>query len=86
MHVVIDSLEQTFSQVQITNWVDGFGEVNRSWELTVSVAPVMLDSFQMPLIDYCDDDISFALIDGLEEILISLVNEDILEFGEEDVH
>ena len=28
VHVIVDSLEQTFSQVQITNGVDGFGEVN----------------------------------------------------------
>jgi hypothetical protein len=37
-------LEETFAQVHITDGVDAFWELNRARQLTISVAPVMLDA------------------------------------------
>ena len=84
MQRVVQSLEQTIAQVHITNGVDAFGEVHTARYLTVAVAPVMLDSLQVPLVDDNDDLISLALVNLSEEVLITLVNEDLLQLGEED--
>ena len=49
--IVIWSLEKTFAQVHIADWVDALGELHRTWNLAVSVAPVMFNTLQMPLVD-----------------------------------
>ena len=53
--------------------------------MTIAVAPVVLDAFEMPLVDENDDLLALALINLLEEVLISLVDEDLLDLGEEDL-
>jgi hypothetical protein len=45
------SLEKTFTQVHVTNWVDAFWELDRAGKLAVSVAPLVLNTFQVPLVD-----------------------------------
>lgn len=85
MNVIVKSLEETLSQVHVTNWVDCFFEVDASWELTVSVAPVVFNAFHVPLVDNSDDFFALALVNVSEEIFITFVNEDFLESGEENV-
>ena len=81
---VVQSLEQTVSQVHISDHVDAVWEGNRSWQLSVSVSPVVLDTLHVPLVDEDNDFLLWAFINFLEKLIISLVNENALEFGEED--
>jgi hypothetical protein len=85
VHIVIHSLEKTFSQVHISDWVDWFSVCNWSWILPISVTPVMLNTFQMPLIHYYYYFLSFALIDWSEDVLVSLIDEYFLHSREENV-
>jgi hypothetical protein len=52
---VVETLEKTLAQVHITDGVDGLSEDNGAGELTVAIAPVVLDTFQVPLVDEDDD-------------------------------
>lgn len=83
--VVVQTLEETLSQVHVTDGIDAVRELHRAGKLSVAVAPVVLDALQMPLIDKHDDLLAFTLVDLLEEVLVSLVNEDLLDLGEEDL-
>jgi hypothetical protein len=49
------------------------------------VAPVVLNTFEMPLINDHNNFLSLALINLLEKILITLVDKNLLQSGEEDV-
>lgn len=49
------------------------------------VAPVVLDTLHVPLVDYCDYALALAVVDVLEEVLVTLVHEDLLHSGEEDI-
>ena len=84
MQVVIETAKESFSQVHVTNGVDWLLEGNTSWQLTVSEAPVMLDTLQMPLIHEDYNLFALWLVDVFEEILVSLVDEDFLNLGEEN--
>ncbi len=85
MERVVKSLEETLAQVHITNGVDGICEHYRAGHLTIAIAPVMLDSLKMPLINKNDNFLCRALINLCEEILITLVHKDFLKSGEEDL-
>jgi len=82
---IVQALEETLSQVHITDGINGLGEVDATRKLSIAVAPVVLNTFEMPLIYDHNDFFSFALIDLLEKILITLINKDLLQSGEEDV-
>ena len=81
---VVETLEETVAEVHVANWVDSLGELNAAGELAVSVGPFVLDALHVPLVDDDDDSFVGALVDGSEEILVALVDEDLLEAGEED--
>ena len=49
------------------------------------MAPVVLNAFQVPLIDENHDFLSGSLVYFGEELLVLLVNEDLLELGEENL-
>lgn len=86
MESIVKTLEQTITQVHITNGINSLWEVHTSWHLTISVSPLVLNSLHVPLVD---DDHNFllgALVNCLEKILISLVNEDLFESWEVNVH
>lgn len=85
MDVVVKSLEETFSEVHVTNGVDGILEDYRSGSLPVSVAPVVLNAFQVPLVDNSHDLLAFAVVDVGEQVFVSLVNEDFLKAREENI-
>lgn len=84
MKVIVHTLEETLSQVHIAYWVNGLLEHNTTRKLTVSVAPVMLDTFKMPLVHNDNDSLGLRLIDLLEEVFVSFVNKDFLKSWEED--
>lgn len=86
MQVVVQSLEQTITKVHVTDWVDSFWEVHTSWHLTVSVGPFMLDSLHMPLVYNNNDSLVVAGVNLSEEVFISLVDKNSLEFREKDIH
>ena len=48
---VVESLEQTDSEIHVTDWVDSFREVDASWHLSISVSPVVLDALHVHLVD-----------------------------------
>ena len=85
MQGVVKSLEKTVLKVHVTDWVDSFWEVHRSRDLTVSMGPVMLDSFHVPLIHNHDDFLFGASVNSSKQIFITLVYECPLKVGEEDV-
>ena len=66
-------------------WGDGFGEVHRAGELTIAVAPVVLNTLDVPLVNKDDDLLSGILVNQSEKILIALVNEYFLQSWEEDL-
>lgn len=74
MKGIVQTLEKTLAEIHITNRVDGFGENDTSRKLTVAVAPVVLNTFKMPLVNQDNNFLALRLIYCLEEILIALVN------------
>lgn len=85
MERVVETLEETVTEVHVANWIDSFRELNTAWELAVPVGPLVLDTLHVPLVDNDDNFLFRALINSLEEILIPLVHEDLLEAREVDV-
>jgi hypothetical protein len=81
---VVQTLEQTIAKIHIANWVYSFWEVNASWHLAISMSPLMLNAFHVPLVDNHNDSLSFALVDRLEEVLVTLVDEDLFQSWEEN--
>jgi predicted glycosyl hydrolase (DUF1957 family) len=43
-------LEETFAQIHVADGVDTLWELNRTRKLSVSVTPVVLNAFQVPLV------------------------------------
>ena len=86
MESVVKTLEQTIAEVHVTNGVDSLCKVYASRELAVSVSPLVLDAFHVPLVDNNDNFLVRTFIDGRKKILVSLVNEDLFESWEEYVH
>jgi hypothetical protein len=84
-NVVVEAFEQTLAEVHVTNGVDWLTEVNSAGQLSIARAPVVLNALQVPLIDEHDDLLTLRLVDQLEQILVSLVNEDFLDLREEDL-
>jgi hypothetical protein len=84
MQIVVKALEETLAQVHVANGVNSLGELNRTGKLAVSVAPMVLNSLQMPLVDEHHDLLSRGLVYFFEELFIFLINEDLLKFGEKD--
>jgi len=81
---IIKTLEETFSQVHVTDGINGLCKDHTSWKLAVAVAPVVLDTLNMPLVHKYYDLLCLALINLLEKILIALVNKNLLQSGEEN--
>lgn len=55
MQIVIEALEESITQVHVSDWVDALWEINASWELTVSMSPIVLNSLHMPLVHNYDN-------------------------------
>jgi hypothetical protein len=49
------------------------------------VAPIVLDSFHVPLVDKHDDLTSLGLVNLLKQFVILFVDKDFFEFREKDV-
>lgn len=85
MKSVVQPLEQTVLKVHVSDGVNALGEVHASWQLTVSGGPLVLDALHVPLVDHGHNALLRAAVDVLEEILVSLVDEDALVLWEVDV-
>ena len=83
---VEETLEQTIAKIHVSNRIDTFWELHTSRHLSVSVCPLMLDTFHMPLIDNDNYFFLWTLINSLEQVWVSLVNKNLLKSWEEDVH
>lgn len=83
--VVEEALEETLSQVQIADRINGLCESHGPGKLAVPVAPMVLNAFHVPLVHNYDYPLPFASINSLEEVFIALVNEYLLHFGEENI-
>jgi hypothetical protein len=53
------SLEETVTKVHIANWIDTFREFDGARELSVSVTPLVLNAFHVPLVDKYDNLFTF---------------------------
>lgn len=84
MQRIVHSLEETVAQIHVADGVNVV-EVHRAGHLTVVMSPVVLDAFHMPLVHDNNDLLLGAPVDGLEQIVVSLVDEHSLPSGEEDV-
>jgi len=86
VQIVVQSLEETFAQVHVSNGVNAFWELNGARNLSVPVAPVVFNAFHVPLVDEHDN--LLAGLRGsvyfLEQGLVSLINHDLLDLGEEN--
>ena len=56
-----------------------------SWKLTIPLAPEMFDTLHVPLVDDCNHCLALTLIYCSEEILVSLVDENLLDSWEEHI-
>jgi len=83
--IIVKSLEQTFAQVHVADWVDSFRELNTARQLPVSVTPLVLNSLHVPLVDQHDDLVSLSAVNLLKQFVVTFINEYFFEFGEEDV-
>ena len=81
---VVKSLEQTFSQVHISNWVNRLIEDHASRQLSIPLAPVVLNTFKMPLVDHSNDLLGIRPVDINEQSFVSFVDEDVLKLREEN--
>jgi len=81
---IVKPLEETVPEVHVADRVDVF-EVNTSWKLTVWVCPFMFNAFHMPLVYNYHNSFTFTFINLFEKVLISLINENALEFWEENI-
>jgi hypothetical protein len=85
VHVVVQSLEQALPQVHVADGINWLCEDHTAGELPVPGAPVVLDALQMPLVHQHHNTVTLTLVDRLEEVFITLVNEDLFQLGEEQI-
>jgi hypothetical protein len=85
MESIVQSLEKTVLQVHISDWVNAIWESDTSWHLTISVSPVVFNTFHVPLVYNNDNFLGFRFINFCKKVIISLVDKDSLEFWEENV-
>ena len=85
VYVVVIAFEQTRLQVQISNRVDSFGELHASGQLAIASAPLMFNSFHVPLVDKDNNAIAFSLVNRLEQVQVTLVNKYALDLWEVNV-
>jgi len=79
---VVQALVQALAQVHVADRVDALWEVDAAGQLSVSVAPVVLDAFQVPLVYNDDHLLALASIDLFKEFFVLLVDEDFLHLWE----
>lgn len=80
---VVETLEKTFTQVHVTDGINAFRELNGTRELSVSVAPVVFNTFHVPLIDNDDNFLALGTVNLFKKVLVLLINKDFLEVREE---
>ena len=83
LEVLVQPLEETLAEVHIADGVDALGELDGAGQLSVAVAPVVLDTFQVPLVYEHHDFVAGGLVYFGEQLFVLLVHEDFLELGEE---
>jgi hypothetical protein len=83
--IIVESLEQTLSQVHITNGINTVLEGHRSRELAITMAPEVLNTLHVPLVHNGYDFLTLTLINVFEEVFISLIYEDFLQAREENI-
>ena len=84
MQSIVHSLEETVAEVHVADGVD-ISEMHGARHLTVVMSPVVLNTLHVPLVDNNNDLLLGALIDSLEQIVVSHVDEHSLPSGEEDI-
>lgn len=84
---IIESIEKTSPKVHVSDRVDEVSIIHYTpWHLAISVAPVMLNAFHVPLVYKYNDPLVLTLVNRLEDILVFLVHEDFLKFREVYIH
>ena len=85
MQGVVQPLEETVAHVEVADGVDTLRELDAARHLTVVMRPVVLNAFHVPLVDDDDNFLLWALVDGLEEVIITLVDDNTFDSREEDI-
>jgi hypothetical protein len=85
MQSIIHSLEETFSQVEVTNRIYRAFKMHTSRNLAISMAPMMLNSFHVPLVDNNDNLFMRTSVNLFEQTLVSFVDKDSLQLRKENV-
>jgi len=83
--VVVHTLPKTSTQVHITDRVYTFLKFYASGKLTISVAPVVLNTFQMPLVDDYYNLLTWGFVNLFEKVFIFHINENSLHLREENI-
>ena len=83
--VVVKALEQTLTEVHVTDRVDTLGEVNATGNLAVPVSPVMLNALHVPLVDNDDHFLATGPVNLSKEVRVALIDHDLFDSGEEGV-
>jgi len=83
VQVIVQALEQALAEIHIANWIDSLREINAARHLSVPVSPVMLDSFHVPLIHNDNNLFTLSIVNLSEQVLVSLINNDLFHLGEE---
>ena len=86
LHDVVKSLEKTFAQVHISNWIYAIWEFDWARILSISVTPMMFNTFQMPLVHQNNNFLPTWSINLFKKILIFLINKYSLKVREESCY
>ena len=84
VEIIVEAVEETLFEVHVTDGVD-VHEFNRARYLSIASSPVVLNSFHVHLVDHNHDLITLSILNLGEEVFITLVNEDLFEFREENI-
>jgi len=73
VQIVVKTSPETVAKIHITDRIDSFREMNTAWNLAISVCPVVLNTFHVPLVDHNNDCVSFSLINLTEKLGIFFI-------------
>lgn len=83
---IVEALEETVTEVHVANRINTLRELYTAWELAVQVSPLVLNALHMPLVDHNNNSLLRTLINGLKEVLVTLIHKDLLQAREVNIN
>lgn len=84
VEIVVEAVEETLFEVHVADGVD-VHEFDGARHLSVASSPVVFDSFHVHLVDHNHNLVALSVLNLGEEVFVTLVNEDLFEFREENI-